>query len=151
MPRNPRPRRYSPDSVEIADRLHSAAIHLLRRLRKQDDRAGISAARLSALSVVVFAGPVTMGQLADAEQVAPPTMTRLVAAMERNGLVERRPDAKDGRVTWIHASPKGIRILHASRERRVATLAADLAALDPAERALLAAAAGAIERLGGEG
>jgi DNA-binding MarR family transcriptional regulator len=150
MPRNPRPPRPPSDPAEIADRLHSAAIHLLRRLRKQDDRAGISAARLSALSVVVFAGPVTMGQLADAEQVAPPTMTRLVAAMERDGLVDRRPDAEDGRVAWIHASPKGIRILHAARERRVATLAADVAALDPAERALLAAAAGAIERLGSE-
>src|SRR5688500_13050432 len=150
MPRNPRLRDPPPDPAEIADRLHSAAIHLLRRLRKQDDRAGISAARLSALSVVVFAGPVTNGQLAAAEQVAPPPPTRLVAGMERDGLVERRQDAEDGRVVWIHASSKGTRILHAARERRVATLAADLAALDPAERALLAAAAVAIERLGSE-
>lgn len=150
MPRNPRRKDPPLDPAAIADRLHSATIHLLRRLRKQDDRAGISAARLSALSVVVFAGPVTMGQLAAAEQVAPPTMTRLVAAMERDGLVERRQDAEDGRLVWIQASSKGTRILHAARERRVATLAADLAALDPAERALLAAAAGAIERLGSE-
>lgn len=150
MPRNPRPPAPPPDPAAIADRLHSAAIHLLRRLRKQDDRAGISAARLSALSVAVLAGPVTMGQLAAAEQVAPPTMTRLVAAMERDGLVKRRQDAGDGRVVWIHATSKGIRILRAARERRVATLTADLAALDPAERVLLAAAAEAIERLGSE-
>ncbi|MEX2326023.1 MAG: MarR family transcriptional regulator, partial [Gemmatimonadaceae bacterium] len=82
----------SRDQAAVADRLHSAAIHLLRRLRKQDDRSGITAARLSALSVVVFAGPVTMGQLALAEQVTAPTMTRLVAAMERDGLVAREPD-----------------------------------------------------------
>lgn len=150
MPRNPSPQGPLPEAVELADRLHSAAIHLLRRLRKQDDRAGISAARLSALSVVVFAGPVTMGQLAAAEQVAPPTMTRLVGAMERDGLVERRADADDGRVVWIHARPKGTRVLHAARERRVVTLATDLAALAPAEWILLAAAAGFIERLGSE-
>ena len=149
MSRKPPSREPDADPLVIANRLHSSAIHLLRRLRKQDERAGISAARLSALSVVVFAGPLTMGQLAAAEQVAPPTMTRLVTAMERGGLVERRQDAHDGRVVWIQASPKGTRILHAARQRRVATLAADLAELEPAERKLLAAAAGIIERLGG--
>ncbi|MGI8619895.1 MAG: MarR family winged helix-turn-helix transcriptional regulator [Gemmatimonadaceae bacterium] len=134
----------------IADRLHSAAIHLLRRLRKEDDRAGISAARLSALSVAVFAGPVTMGQLAAAEQVAAPTMTRLVAAMERDGLVERDRDSEDARVVWIRATAKGARILYAARDRRLATLTTDLVALNPAELRLLGAAAGIIERLGSE-
>ncbi|MEX1186142.1 MAG: MarR family transcriptional regulator [Gemmatimonadaceae bacterium] len=140
----------SRDQAAVADRLHSAAIHLLRRLRKQDDRSGITAARLSALSVVVFAGPVTMGQLALAEQVTAPTMTRLVAAMERDGLVAREPDRDDGRVAWIRATAKGARILHAARGRRVATLAADLAALDRSDLALLAEAAAIIERLGSE-
>jgi DNA-binding MarR family transcriptional regulator len=134
----------------IADRLHSAAIHLLRRLRKEDDRAGISAARLSALSVAVFAGPVTMGQLAAAEQVAAPTMTRLIAGMEREGLVERDRDSEDGRVVWIRATAKGTRILYAARARRLATLTSDLEALDPAELRLLAAAARVVERLGSE-
>ncbi|MBA3579135.1 MAG: MarR family transcriptional regulator [Gemmatimonadaceae bacterium] len=134
----------------IADRLHSAAIHLLRRLRKEDGRAGISAARLSALSVAVFAGPVTMGQLAAAEHVAAPTMTRLIAGMEREGLVERDRDFEDGRVVWIRATAKGTRILCAARDRRLATLTADLDALDPADLRLLAAAAGVIERLGSE-
>lgn len=141
----------STDQAAVADRLHSAAIHLLRRLRKQDDRSGITAARLSALSVVAFAGPVTMGQLARAEQVAAPTMTRLVAAMERDGLVAREPDQDDGRVVWIRATAKGARILYAARDRRVATLAADLAALGRSDLALLAEAAGIIERLGMEG
>jgi DNA-binding MarR family transcriptional regulator len=140
----------SREHAAVADRLHSAAIHLLRRLRKQDDRSGITAARLSALSVVVFAGPVTMGQLARAEQVAAPTMTRLVSAMERDGLVARDPDLDDGRVTWIRATAKGARILYAARNRRVAALAADLAALDPSDLSLLTEAAGIIERLGSE-
>ena len=138
------------DPAAVADRLHSAAIHLLRRLRKQDDRSGLSAARLSALSVAVFAGPVTMGQLAAAEQVKAPTMTRLIAAMERDGLVSRDHDAVDGRVVWIRATAKGARILYAARDRRVATLAAELAELQPSELRLLTGAADLIERLGSE-
>src|SRR5688572_19189778 len=99
-----------PDPTAVADRLHSAAIHLLRRLRKQDDAMGLSAARASALSVVVFGGPVTIGQLARAEQVSAPTMTRLLVGMERDGLLKRERDRDDGRVVWIRATPKGARI-----------------------------------------
>jgi len=71
--------------LAVADRLHSAAIHLLRRVRKQDESLGLTAARASALSVLVFGGPVTIGQLARAEPVEAPTMTRLVVALAREG------------------------------------------------------------------
>lgn len=131
----------------VADRLHSAAIHLLRHLRKQDDAGVLSAARLSALSVVVFGGPSTIGQLAAAEQVSRPTMTRLLAAMERTGLVKRAGDAADHRVVWIHATARGRRLLHAGRRRRVAALAAALAGLSAADRGRLAKAAALMERL----
>ena len=134
-------------AARAADRLHSAAIHLLRRVRKQDDATGLSAARLSALSVAVFAGPVTIGQLAAAEQVSPPTMTRLVVGMERGGLVRRDRDAKDGRVVWIRATPKGTRILHDGRRRRVAALTARVAELSRDELELLSRAAELMERL----
>src|SRR5512134_1777173 len=78
---------------QTADRLHSAAIQLLRRLRREDNRWGLSAPRLSALSVLVFGGrPLTLGELANAEQVRPPTMTRLVSALESQGLVSRASD-----------------------------------------------------------
>lgn len=136
------------DTAAVADRLHSAAIHLLRRLRQEDDGTGISAARLSALSVAVFAGPVTMGQLAAAEQVAAPTMTRLVAAMEREGLVSREGDPDDGRIAWIRATPKGTRILHEARRRRLASLTASLARLRESELRLVARAAEIVDRLG---
>src|SRR6185295_13673215 len=86
----------------VADRLHSAAIHLLRRLRRQDDAMGLTPARASALSIMVFGGPVTLGQLAGAEQVSAPTTTRLVVGMERDGLVRREDDPDDGRVVWLH-------------------------------------------------
>lgn len=130
----------------VADRLHSAAIHLLRRLRREDEAMGLTAARASALSVLVFGGPVTLGALARAEQVSAPTVTRLIVGMERDGLVRREKDPKDGRVVWLHPTAKGARLLHAGRRRRVAALEADLATLAPAERETLAAATGIIER-----
>ncbi len=144
-PRAPRPSPPAPPAV--ADRVHSAAIHLLRRLRKQDEAIGLTAARMSALSVVVFAGPVTIGRLADAEQVSGPTITRLLAGMERDGLLTRTRDTGDRRVVWIKASPKGTRLLQEGRRRRIAALAEDLASLDPADLALLARAAELIERI----
>ena len=131
----------------VADRVHSAAIHLLRRLRRQDEAIGLTAARMSALSVVVFGGPVTIGRLAEAEQVSGPTITRLLAGMERDGLLKRTRDARDRRVIWIKATPKGTRLLQEGRRRRIAALAADLAGLGPADLALLARAAELIERI----
>src|SRR5690348_6917297 len=94
-------------NTELADKLHSAALHLLRSLRKVDAASGITAPRLSVLSVVVFGGPRTLGELALAEQVKPPTMTRLVAALEAEGLVKREVDREDRRTTRIHATKKG--------------------------------------------
>jgi DNA-binding MarR family transcriptional regulator len=137
----------APAPPVVADRVHSAAIHLLRRLRRQDEAIGLSAARMSALSVVVFGGPVTIGRLAEAEQVSGPTITRLLAAMERDGLLKRARDADDRRVIWIKATPRGTRLLQEGRRRRVEALAAELAALDPADLTLLARAAELIERV----
>jgi DNA-binding MarR family transcriptional regulator len=131
----------------IADRVHSAAIHLLRRLRKQDDAMGLSAARASALSVLVFGGRVTIGQLAQAEQVSAPTMTRLIGGMERDALVRRESDPADGRTVWLQATAKGSRILHEGRRRRVAALAHAIDQLPEKERATLASAADILERL----
>ena len=132
----------------VADRLHSAAVHLLRRLRRHDEAMGLTPARASALSIMVFGGgPVTLGQLATAEQVSAPTVTRLIVGMERDGLVRRENDERDGRVVWLHATPRGARLLHEGRRRRVAALAADLGALDAGERETLAAAADILERI----
>jgi len=119
-----------PDPKALADALHSAAIHLLRTLRREDDASGLSAPRLSALSVVVFGGPLTLGQLARAEQVKPPTMTRIVTGLERAGLVERVDDSSDRRLTRIKATAKGQRVLAAGRARRVELLTKALRALD---------------------
>ena len=129
-----------PDSraQSLADQLHSSAIHLLRQLRKEDDVSGLSAPRLSALSVVVFGGPLTLGQLAKAEQVKPPTMTRIVTGLEKDGLVQRAGDAHDRRLTRIQATKKGRNILAAGRARRVEKLTAAVTTLSGSELAQLA-------------
>jgi len=132
---------------EVADQLHSAAIRLLRRLRKADDETGITAPRLSALSVLVFGGPLTLGHLAAAEQVKPPTMTRLVTALENDGLVVRQVVADDRRKTIIRATAKGRRVMARGRARRVDQLAARLANMTGAELAKLETAALLMRRI----
>src|SRR5881392_862863 len=105
--RSARPKRSGSPHTDLADRLHSAAIYLLRRLRREDDASGLPAPQLSAMSVIVFGGPITLGALAAAEQVRPPTITKLVAALERAGLVERGVDAADKRVVRVTATSRG--------------------------------------------
>ena len=131
------PRRPESRAEALADQLHSAAIHLLRQLRKEDDASGLSAPRLSALSVVVFGGALTLGQLAAAEQVKPPTMTRIVTGLEKEGLVKRIGDPRDRRLTRIQATIKGQKVLTAGRARRVEKLAAAVTDLRQSELAQL--------------
>jgi len=116
-------RKREREALALADQLHSAAIHLLRHLRREDDASALSAPRLSALSVAVFGGPVTLGQLAKAEQVKPPTMTRIVTGLENDGLVRREGDKRDKRLTRIHATARGQKVLMAGRARCVELLA----------------------------
>jgi DNA-binding MarR family transcriptional regulator len=131
----------APDAFHTADRLHSVAIHLLRRVRKQDTASGEGPARLSALSVLVFGGPMSLGELAAVEQVRPPTMTRIVTGLERSGLALRIADSEDGRRVRVSATPKGIRLLQAARQRRIEALASQLKLLTDKELRLLQEAA----------
>src|SRR5215212_8301768 len=104
-------RQLSNRDVEAADRFHSAAIHALRHVRHEDPATGLSAARLSALSVLVFGGPRTLGELAAAEQVRPPTMTTIVRGLEEGGYVRREADPADARVVRVFATKNGERVL----------------------------------------
>lgn len=145
---NRRPGSVAADpTTELADGLHSAAIHLLRRLRREDDASGLPAPQLSALSVIVFGGPVTLGQLAAAEQVRPPTITKLVAILEADGLVVREVDAADRRIVWVRATARGARLLQEGRARRVASLADSLRGLSAKDRAALERAVPLLERV----
>src|SRR3979490_1022556 len=117
----------------VADRLHSAAIHLLRRVRNQDAVTREGPARLSALSVLVFRGPKTLSELAAAEQVKPPTMSRIVAGLARSRLVNITADSDHSRRLHIRATSKGTRLLQKGRRLRIESLAAQLNALSPQE------------------
>jgi DNA-binding MarR family transcriptional regulator len=134
-------------SDRTADRLHSAAIHLLRRLRREDEESGLTAPRLSALSVVVYGGPLTLSALADAEQVRAPTITRVVAALVGAGLVTREPDPSDGRAALVRATPAGERLLGEARARRLRALSSEMEDLPPEDLATLTRAADILERL----
>jgi DNA-binding MarR family transcriptional regulator len=124
----------APASAEaVADRLHSAAIHLLRLVRVQDTGTGVAPARLSALSVIVFGGPLSLNALARAEQVRPPTMSRIVDALQAAGMVHRKPDIADRRRVLIEATEKGIAILHQGRRRRVQFLVRRLGRLSSSQ------------------
>jgi DNA-binding MarR family transcriptional regulator len=133
--------------LEVADRLHSTAIHLLRRVRKQDLATGEGPARLSALSVLVFGGAMTPGQLAAAEQVKPPTMSRIVAGLERSGLARRIPDSSDARSFRIHATPAGSRLLQRGRKMRIGYLAKQLQGLSGKKLAAVNAAVGILAQV----
>ena len=135
------------DSFLLADRLHSGSIRLLRQLRRRDADSGITAPHLSALSVLVFAGERTLGELADAEGVRPPSMTRIVRNLERDGLLRRQVDAADRRVVRVSATDAGRRLLEEGRARRVAELAGRIKQLTDAERIALEDGLGVLDQL----
>ncbi len=136
-----------PDVLAIADRLHSVFIHLLRRVRKQDVATGEGPARLSALSVLVFGGPKTLGELAAAELVKPPTMSRIVSGLARSRLIQITADPEDARRMRIRATSKGTRLLQKGRELRIEYLASHLEALPTEELAMLGEAVEILKRL----
>ena len=145
MARHATPRSDSDEA--LADVLHSAAIHLLRGLRQGDTLTGLSPARLSALSVVVFAGPLRISDLARAEQVKTPTITPIVAALESADLIVREKDDKDARAAVLRATAKGQKLMAEGRARRVARLTTALRDLSASERRTLRAAASLMQQL----
>ena len=134
------------DATALAARLRLGVTRLARRLR-QEAEAGVTPSMLSALSSAERKGSVTMRDLCHAEQVQPPTMTRIVASLVEAGLVVREQDPVDGRVAWVTVTPEGRRLLERSRRRKEAYLAKSLRSLEPEELRTLEAAAEILERL----
>ena len=132
---------------DMATGLHAGAIRLLRMLRREDQASGISAPRLSALSVIVFAGPMSLAELAEAEQVRAPTMSRLVDALVRAGLAIREPDPVNRRMVRIEATAEGAKLLEAGRQRRLRALTARLRRLAESEQRALGRAVELLERV----
>jgi DNA-binding MarR family transcriptional regulator len=134
------------DRSEVADRLGMAITRLARRLRQQagDD---LTPTMRAAVGTISREGPLTLGELAASEHVAPPTITKAVAKLEDRGLVEREADPTDRRVARVVLSDLGQRWLEADRQRRHAWLADRIDELDAAERDRLVRAVDAIESL----
>lgn len=128
------------DLVELADGLHSAAIHLLRQLRTEDRASGIGPAQLSALSVLVFGGSMSLKQLAAIEQVKPPTMVRIVRGLVEQRLASSRADRNDARRLHISATARGRAVMQRARIRRLEALARLLGEKSARERTEIARA-----------
>ena len=146
-PQSPNPSGSGADRTteQIADRLHSAAIHLLRRVRDVDQELGLSAARLSCLSYLVFGGPASVGELARFEQVTAASISQMVNVLVRDGLAERMEDPRDGRGTLVVATPQGGKVMKRGREARVRVLTALLQGLGAPDLKTLERAAELIE------
>jgi DNA-binding MarR family transcriptional regulator len=130
-----------------ANALHSAALRLLRRARAADVAMDLDGPRASALSVVVFAGPLPIGRLAALEQVSPPAITKTVTALESDGLVERVRSGGDRRVVLVRATARGRALLERGRAGRVRAVAELLATVSERDRRTLARAADIIAGL----
>ena len=143
----PASRRAGVDASELAARLASLSTVLQRHLSRTDAGEGLTRARLSALALLVLGGPRTLGDLAAAEQVRPPTMTRLVHAMEADGLVARDKNPDDGRSVVIRATPRGVEQLAQGRTRQITPLAKAISDLELDERQQLAQAADSLGRV----
>lgn len=139
--------KFSNHVLQLADDLHSAAIHLLRQLRAEDRVAGIGPAQLSALSVLVFGGSQSLKRLAEIEQVKPPTMVRIVQGLVEQRLAASRADAIDGRKIKITATARGRALMQRARMRRVEALAEMLTEKSQAELRELQSAVELLKRL----
>lgn len=131
--------------LDLAARLRLAVTRLARRLRQQAEHPGVSPTQIAALSTIERAGPMTLGALAAAEQVAPPTITAAVGKLEEQGLVRREIDAGDRRVVRVEATRAGRKLLASTRTRKNAYLDRRLRSLSPADRETLARAADILE------
>jgi DNA-binding MarR family transcriptional regulator len=149
----PLPSRFSDTRLNrVANQLHSAAIRLLRSARTVDSSTGLTSERLSLLSVLCFAGPRTVGKLADAEMVSRPAISRILNGLEDSGLARRERASSDRRRVVVHATAKGRRLMEAARRRRLQRVSDELSVLNPRELGVLEAASNLLgsldERLG---
>jgi DNA-binding MarR family transcriptional regulator len=142
----PETRPLAPDAVAVAGRLRYSVLRLARLLRQQDD-SGLAPALVASLATIATGGPLTLGELAAQEQLSPPSITKVVVALEARGFVQRERDDADRRVCRVAVTARGRRQLEASRTRRTAWLATQLRDLSPDELERLAGALDVLERL----
>ena len=143
------PRTAKLTDAEIAARLRLSATRLARRLR-QEAATGLSPSQFSVLAVVHHQGPLTLGELAEVERVAPPTISKVVAKLEADGLLERHPDPTDKRVSLVQVTKAGAQLHDETKRRRTTWLTARVRELPPEDQARLAEALDVLDRLHGD-
>jgi DNA-binding MarR family transcriptional regulator len=134
------------EAAEVAARLRLSATRLARRLR-QEAGTGLTPSQLSALATVHNHGPLTLGALAEREQVAPPSITKVVTKLEADGLLRRTPDAVDRRFSNVQTTRDGAALVDESRRRKTAWLTDQIRQLADEDRHRLAAALDVLEQL----
>lgn len=133
--------------TELAATLRGAVMRFNRRLRRERPDNGLTLTQLSALASLYTAGAMTPRELADSERVQPPSMTRIVAALEAQGLLLRSAHPTDRRQVILSTTDAGAALIKENRRIREAWLAKQLARLTPAERATLRDAAAILDRM----
>jgi DNA-binding MarR family transcriptional regulator len=136
------------DLTRTANALHSFAIHLLRRAREADKQSGLSPERLSLLSVLTYAGPLSVTRLSKLESVSLPAISRIVSALEQRGLVKRTRSREDARKVIVNATNKGRRIMEKGRRRRLEIIADELSLLPRKDQQQLSRISDIVENLG---
>jgi DNA-binding MarR family transcriptional regulator len=134
------------DAAELAGRLRLAVTRLARQLRQTSD-SDLSPTQSAVLATLANHGPVTLGELAELERVASPTITKVTGILQERGLVEKVPDPADRRFVRVELTPEGRALVERSRARKTAWLARQLHGLPPDDLERLAAAADVLERL----
>jgi len=134
------------DTTELASRLRLGVTRLARKLRREAE-PGITQSQLSGLATIERRGPMTIGELSGVEQVQPPTMTKIVAALVEAGLVARETDPDDRRMAWLRATAEGVKLLERSRKRKEAYLAKRMRSLEPRQLAVLQEATEILEQI----
>lgn len=134
----------------LASALRLAVMRLARRMRSERADTALTLTQLATLATLERLGPLTPRELAAAERVSPPSMTRIAASLEESGLATRTDHPTDGRQVLLAASPAGVALLREDRRRREAWLAQRLRDLDPDEREVLRRAAQVLDRLASE-
>ena len=136
--------------TEVITRLRLAVMRLARRLRQHSQEGELTPSLIAALSSIERLGPLTLSELAAAERVQPPSMTRIVSRLEDAGFIVREVDPADRRSAKVRLSPAGSRVLGRSRTKKNIYLGERLASFTPAERTLLEQALPLLERLIGD-
>lgn len=147
MPSLSTPAALSAADLELASALRMSVMRMARRLRAQRADLSLTLTQMATLATLERHGPLTPSALAEHENVQPPSMTRVLAALEEHGLVQREPHPTDGRQHVVSITRQAVEMLQEDRRRRDAWLALRLAELTAGERARLRAAAPVLERL----